>query len=382
MKKIIVSAAVFGLYCMFGGKKAYAWYGSTHADITKKALVLLEKENMSKAVDFYSRWHEQIILGSKQPDFKGDCDNGSGTHYYSCVNRRGKSLASYNGYYLNRLGKAMRSARTLFEENYTCAVSLYKSGDTKNAMLYLGRAIHFVEDMGCTVHTANMICIPHKKNVHSNFERYASDICGDITAERFDKRFSKLYQKDNMGEALNSLIHYASKFSQSIRSLDKKDFANAAGHVLPYTQENVMALLLRFYRDCLNDNGNYLKNGEEYKFINLATKEAVTASDKGFIMKKCVDDRMQRFRIEISNNGSFGIKCFGKEYADKKCRGHERLDDGVTPAQFRAAAVGDRIFRISAESGGYKKVLTVKRGGLCFDKFRPDNAANYWIIRP
>lgn len=383
MKRIIAFAIVFWLYCMFGAKKVYAWYGATHADITKKALALIKKENMRKVADFYADWHEQLILGSKQPDFMGDLDNGAGSHYYSCVNRWGMPLKMRGDYYCNRLGRAMRSARTLFEENYTYAVSLYKSGDVGNAMRYLGRAIHFVEDMGCSVHSANMIYIPHKRNVHSNFESYASDICGGITAERFDKKFSKYYHQSDFGEALNELVSYSSKFSQLIRSMENADFENAAEHVLPYTQQNVAALMLRFYEDCHGDRSNFIIDGRKYVLINAATKRAVTVSEKGLITSRLADSELQKFKVELSGDGSFGLKGYDRRYVDKVCRDCERIDSGAKPAQFRAAAVGDRVFRVSVGNCGFKKVLSVNNAGkLTIEKFRPGNKFQLWVIAP
>lgn len=383
MKRIFAFAIVFLLYSMFGSKKVYAWYGATHADITKKALALIKTENMRKVADFYADWHEQLILGSKQPDFMGDLDNGAGSHYYSCVNRWGMPIKMRGDYYRNRLGRTMRSARTLFEENYTYAVSLYKSGDVGNAMMYLGRAIHFVEDMGCTVHAANMIYIPHKRNVHSNFESHASDICGGITAERLDKKFSKYYQQSDLGEALNKLVRYSSKFSQPIRSLENADFENAAEHVLSYAQQNVAALMLRFYQDCHGDRSNFIIGGRKYVLINAATKRAITVSEKGLITSCLSDSKLQRFMVELSGDGSFALKCHDGMYADKMCRDCEHIDDAAKPAQFRAAAVGERLFRISVGGCGFKKVLAVNLAGkITVEKFRPGNKLQLWVIAP
>lgn len=379
MKKLIACIAVFGLYFVFGGKKVHAWNGFTHEDITKKALALLEKENKNKAAAFYKDWHKQIILGSKQPDHSEDHDNGAGTHYYSCVNAKGKELPKVNNYYVNRLGKAMRSARTLFEENYTCAVNLYKSGDTSNAMRYLGRAIHFIEDMSCTVHTANMMYLDRQNNIHFAFEKRASAICTKHSAEKFDKRLTKYYEKADMGEALNKLVEYAGRFT---KDLCNKEFEKVAAQALPYSQQNVMALLIKFYNDCQEDRGNFLADGKEYTFINAATKEVMNASAKGIILEGHDQKNSQKLQICLSDQGTFGLKIFDGGYVNDKLKGYDYLKIGTKPAQFRAAAVDTRTFRISTEKSGYKRVISGKKGGkLCIEKFQPGKLEQLWIIK-
>lgn len=102
----------------------------------EKSLALLEKEKKQKQVTFYKDYHSEILKGCTQPDEENDMDKGHGKHYYSCVNPKGKELPETNGYYRNRFGDLAVSARTCLEENYTAAVSLYKSGDIKTPCVF------------------------------------------------------------------------------------------------------------------------------------------------------------------------------------------------------------------------------------------------------
>lgn len=381
MKKTIACMTILGICLACGGKKAYAWNGVTHEDITKKALALLEKENKKKAAQFYKNWHKQIITGCKQPDNKDDPDSGTGMHYYSCINSKGLELPKYNNYYVNRLGKAMKSARTLFEENYTCALSLYKSGDIENAMLYIGRAAHFIEDMGCTVHTANMKYLDTKNNIHFAFEKNSSQICSQITADRFDKRLIKNYEQHNMGDAVNKLVNYAGRFTDMLCDLKADGFRKVAKQTLPYTQQNVMALLLRFYSDCCEDKDNFLENEKKYSIINLGSKLFVTATPKGIVLAPETNDESQKFQVCLTKTGTFGLKDFSGGFINKKCKGCDYVKIGTEPAQFRAAAAAPQIFRLSTEKTDFEKVLTASRGGLGIADFEPGNNSQLWIIK-
>ena len=207
MKNITTTASAF-LCSKVRVNTAYAWTSDVHSYIAEKALELLTIEKKLRPAAFYKDWHEEIKLGAVQPDKTGDIDEGPGMHYYSCMNAKGKELDESNGFYRNRLGDFAPSARTLFRANYTSAVSLYKSGMTKESMIYLGRAIHFVSDMGCTPHVANMTSGIKASNVHNAFEKQIKNSYTGFKADSFDKRLTKYYEKADPGEAFNKLIKY------------------------------------------------------------------------------------------------------------------------------------------------------------------------------
>ena len=92
MKKILTAAVALAVCYRLRPIKAYAWSGTTHEDIVKKSLALLEKEKKQKQVTFYKDYHSEILKGCTQPDEENDMDKGHGKHYYSCVNPKGKEL--------------------------------------------------------------------------------------------------------------------------------------------------------------------------------------------------------------------------------------------------------------------------------------------------
>ena len=381
MKKFIALTAVLGLYCTFGAKKAYAWSSATHEDIVSKALKLLEKEKKTRQSAFFRNYHSQILKGCTEPDNEDDPDCGLGSHYYSAYNPKGKELSQVNGYYQNRLGKFARSARTMLEENYTSALSLYKNGNIETAMRFLGRSAHFISDMGCTVHATNMRYLPKPGNVHYAFEKHVSTTCVKQTAENLDKRLTKFYSKDDFQEACNRFVKYSGKFGDAISSLDPLTFDKVSSNTLPATQQNVASLFLKFYDDCNSEKSNYLKDRKLYTIKNQASGLALTASPKGLTLETPDKSPAQKFEVCLLENGTFSIKTNDGKFIRSDLKGYDSADKIARPSVFRAAALGQKVFRIHSVSSKSEKALTnTKSGKLTFTDFDPSVPTQQWLF--
>ncbi len=379
LKKYTIAAA--GLICRKAKvDSVYAWSSEVHRYIAEKALELLEKEKKLRPVAFYKNWHEEIKLGSVAPDKTGDIDEGPGKHYYSCMNAKGRELDESKGFYRNRLGDFSPSARTLFRANYTSAVSLYKSGMAKESMVYLGRAIHFVSDMGCTPHVANMTSGIKASNVHNAFEKQINNSYSSFGADNFDKRLTKYYEKADPGEAFNKLIKYAGKFVDTILHLDPRAFDDTAKNTIPVTEQHVMAVLLKFYTDCNSDKGNFVCNDKMYSFKNEATGLMLTVTPKGLIVDEADKNKEQKILIKLCESGTFGLKAENGGYINKKCNGFDYLKIDGKAAQFRVEALGKRRFVISTEESEFKKYLTAKGGKLTAAPYEPENPTMIWVL--
>ncbi|MBQ8967918.1 zinc dependent phospholipase C family protein [Ruminococcus sp.] len=379
-KELFLIGAAAAVYSRARVKTAYAWSADVHRHLALKALELLEKEKKVRPAAFFKDWHTEISEGALQPDKMGDMDKGSGKHYYACMNAKGKELDETKGFYRNRLGNFLPSARTLFRANYTAAVSLYKSGKTAEAMTCLGRAIHFVSDMGCTPHVANMASGIKASNVHNAFEKQINNSYANFTASSFDKRLTKYYEKADPGEAFNKLVKYAGKFVETILHLDPRAFDDTAKNTLPVTEQHVMAVLLKFYNDCTADNGNFLCNDKQYCFKNEGSGLVITVTPRGLAVDELSKDKEQKMLVKLSELGTFGLKVADGGYVNKKCSGYDYLKIDGKAAQFRAEALGNRRFIITTEESGYEKVLAPKGGKLASVAYEPENPAMVWVI--
>ncbi|MCD7741464.1 MAG: zinc dependent phospholipase C family protein [Ruminococcus sp.] len=382
MNQLITLLGVLGLTAYaLKPIKAYAWSTDTHGDITSSALDLLQKENKLKLVAFYKDYTDELLKGSKDPDESGDRDKGTGTHYYSCANAKGKSLPSKEGYYQNRLGDYSKSARTMLEENYTSALCLYKNNRISEAMYTLGRAIHFVEDIACPVHTANMRYLPKPGNPHSAFEKHANTISKKYAPVRFDKRLLKVYSGDSFETAANKLSELSNKHAEPISKLDPIAFDNAVKAMVPLAAQNVMALLTKFYDDCKADNGNYLLDGKAYTFKNQASGLVMTVTEKGISLEKPDSKKEQRLTLIMSNEGTFALKANDGGTLSGNLKGYDYAKNDTAGAQFRFASLGKNRYRITLESSKFEKVVACTRmGGIAAADFEPADITQIWIL--
>lgn len=381
MNKLVIYGGKRKIYTYFGITTGYSWSGSTHEDIVKKSLELLKKENKNCEVDFYKNWHNQIIKGCTQPDGSFDMDKGSGMHYYSCLNPQGGKLPAIASYYRNRHGKFRQSARTLFEDNYTSAVSLYKSGNYSQGMLFLGRAVHFIADIGCTVHTSNSRYFYRFNNIHYSYEKFIGNSYKNYTADGYDDGLTKYYQMDNVGEAINKLAKFSSKYITLLSNRDVKSFDEAAQNTLSVTQQHCMAVLLKFYRDCCADYGNFVVDGQAYLLKNEISGLYLTKNDMRIHLDRRNNALEQKFQINLLDNGLITINNQKKEFIKKNFKFLDKIANYSDAAQFRISAVGRRQFVISSQSSGFEKVLTGKDGcKVSFCKFLPGNKAQIWNL--
>ncbi|MBR4555573.1 MAG: phospholipase [Ruminococcus sp.] len=381
MKKIIAAAALLAAYKFATAIKAEAWFTATHEDITSKAIALLEKEGKAKQVQFFKPYRQEIMAGCTEPDTDGDIDKGEGMHYYSISTPKCKELPQTAGYYRNRSGKFSKSARTMMEENYTSALCLYKSGRPEEAMHVLARAAHFIEDMCCTVHVSNVEYIDKPTNLHNAYEKNINNTFSKYTADRFDKRLLKSYEGDTFENASNKLIKAAARFLPKIAELDPLAFAEAAGTTLPMAQQNVMALMLRFYDDCQAERDNYITDGKKYTFKNEKCGLVMTVTDKGVILDKPDKQKEQKLTAVIQHHGAFGFKAEDTGYLNEKCKGFDYLKRDAVPALFRLAALGKKRFRIMAGGTRFEKAVGITKSGLItLIDFDPADKGQIWVL--
>lgn len=115
-----------------------------------------------------------VLEGSDLPD-DDEKDNSFAGHFYNP--NTGKN---YQG--------TTDTAKSRFFARYEQAVFYYESGQYAKAWEYLGRAIHYLEDMNATHHTANLIAIgsnhmTFEQQIDRNRTRYtATTAMGKYTA--------------------------------------------------------------------------------------------------------------------------------------------------------------------------------------------------------
>ncbi|SDB13705.1 hypothetical protein SAMN02910317_00653 [Ruminococcaceae bacterium FB2012] len=381
MLTLIAACAGLAAYKLAKPIKAEAWFSVTHEDITKKALKLLEKDGKVKQAQFYKPYHEEILKGCTEPDQEDDIDRGPGMHFYSSRTPKGKELKPVNGYYKNRLGKFAKSARTLLEENYTSALCLYKSGKTKEAMHYLARAAHFIEDLSCTVHVCNVEWVERASNLHHAYENSINITCSRFTAGEFDKRLLKTYEGDSFENAANKLSVTAARFLEKISEFDPLAFSFAGDNTLKMAQQNVMTLFLKFYDEANGEKKNYITDGKKYTLKNEASGLVLTVSEGNILPDKPDKTKTQKFTAFIDSKGTIAFGTEDGGFINAKCKGLDTPKDADGAARFRLAALGNRRFRIMCGGDNFPLTLGIARSGkLAISEFDPADKGQVWVI--
>jgi hypothetical protein len=311
--KIIKKAIAVGiLRDIFYHSPLVRWSTGTHSLMMTKVFDLLGDSdpvrqyfsNINVLVDLYNY--------SRQPDKD---ENIKGTHYYVVYN---KTPTATGDYYPNNNGNISRSARTRVEDHYSTALNAWANGDKLNAVKYLGFAVHYLMDIGNTLHSTGITGIPHR-----TYEKYIDDRVFDKLVDKYNDfhstptKIKSRYNifRNDLGTGINYLATssaYGSfvlnnffpiviSFYDAVKTArTDKDVAGAFYDpviikTLPLTEEFVAALLEQFYTDTRaidgiippthrsnavikKDTPYYLKNAASNKYLDVKDWKAADAS--------------------------------------------------------------------------------------------------------
>lgn len=393
--KIAAGVAAFSAVHMLTSRKVGAWKSVTHEDIVRKALEILRSDGKTEAYNFFMQYENTLLLYCQKPDYAHDMDKGNGWHYYCIKNVDGKNIkSSENGYY--KCGKNMftiprysRTARTIFEDNYCSALTFFELGDTELSMQFLARSAHMLSDIGCTPHTTDLTLTSKHKNKHSNFETFINTVydmfdAGNCHTELYDE-----YIKDrSFGTQINKLARVSASFyDMVVNSASEKDMRFTASKALCLTQQNVAALLNRFYEDAqashdVVENGSeiYLKNAKTGRYIGVVTSQMTNKAVIAQVGKKCPKNK---FIVRINDNGTYSF--ISKETGRRLCAVPLSLlaltDNSETlGTMFKLGKTPDG-YRISTAVSKYVKAVTARKESSCIaENFNPDDKAQLWVI--
>ncbi len=382
-KEILISLGVLSAGAiLLKPKKASAWFSDTHSAIFENALEILKNDNKTDAYEFYKTNQDRIAYGVIVPDFKGDRNKGSGMHYYSSCDKNGNALApSVTGFYANRLGDYAPSARTMLEENYTMSLIQYKNNMTDMAFDSLGRCVHFISDVGCTVHTTNLISLPIRNNPHHCYEKYSLANMEKYHAKACEDTLYDEYMNKSLGDMLNNLSEKSSKYYADVKAVEDVTFKNALEHMLPLTEKNVAAFLNAYYEKLSENLRTTIKIMTDLKIKSVCDNTYLTVFENGRVGLSKLDDKLnQTFNIRLNLDGSvrivnkqgnivcdgmFGFKC-GKAIKNNGFRLTETNGD----------------FKITTEYSRFSKMLTnskrLSKYRVFQKHFAPVNEGQLW----
>lgn len=383
--KLLVS---FGV-CTVGAlllkpKKASAWFSDTHSAIFEKALEILKNDKRNDAYEFFKSNQDRIAYGAIVPDFKGDRNKGSGMHYYSSCDKNGNVLNPTNsGFYANRLGEYAPSARTMLEENYTMSFIQYVNDMTDMALDSLGRCVHFISDVGCTVHTTNLISLPIRNNPHHCYEKYSLANMERFHAVSGDDNLYDAYLNKSPGEMLNILSKESSKYYADVKAVQNVTFENALKNMLPKTEQHVAAFLNAYYEKLSDNLSTAIKVKQDVRIKSVCDNTYLTVFENGRAGLSKLDEKLnQTFSIRLNLDGS--VRILNKQ-GNLVCDGMFGFKCGKAMKNngFRFSET-DGVYKITTEYSRFSKMLTNSKRHTKYrifqKKFNPDNDGQLWTI--
>lgn len=205
-----------------------------------------------------------IIDRACAPDRSGDYEKGMGRHYYCGSNASGKKLTSKGGYYKNGIIRFSKSARTMMEEDYTMALTLWRAGFDTPAAEHLGRALHMLEDMSCLPHASRMTYYSSKKMIHQAYEDLAKMMYPDnVSEQEFTESDLRLFDdRECFGDVLNRIVEDEAEEPPQLLTDPETCIKNRI-----YSAEKaVIALLYRFFEDMHKapDEAHFITNGMKF----------------------------------------------------------------------------------------------------------------------
>lgn len=354
--------------------RADAWFSPTHSYIFEMSFELL-KNRRSDIYEELLPLKEIIAKYVIVPDFKGDINKGSGAHYYSPVLKNGIKSKKIGGYYKNRLGKFSRTARTMCEENITLAAIYYEAGNERMFAECLGRALHFVMDICCSVHTTNLISIPHRKNPHhmyeifsrANMERFTNDDIKDLSA------FEEKYIPMPIGDMFGELAEKSSEFYSDMVSLDRERFMLCLSEMLPTSFAASYVLIIKIFDYIksynglkINDSFYLMSNG---CYICRKRKKAYASNHRSSAAVFTLEELNNKLFLRSNSEFLVSEGKFGFSFSKAGEQGAVRI------------TMTDKGYLISTEYSVGERYITVDGKNIKSKFFDPLRCEFYWQIK-
>ncbi len=199
----------------------------THQFLVSAGILILEHDKKIK--HFYKDNAASIMLEyADMPDLD-DVGTAFASHFWDPDTNK------------NFLGMTSPTGKTRFIEYYNAAVNTY-SNDKQTAYQYLGRALHYLADIGQPHHASNQIA---GLTNHGDFEQWVDE-----------RRVNYLITSSNKysiceNYSLAGIFRYLAVFSKSYKELveDDNNWDIIAIETMKYTQKYIAGILYRFLLD-------------------------------------------------------------------------------------------------------------------------------------
>ena len=321
-------------------KKRTSERRNVHQTLLLRAVMLL-KNHLPETEKFYSPMLQTMMQYTARPDKKGDYENGMGRHYYCHSTISGTGAKNVNGYFRNGVKMLSPSARTMFEEDYTMALTMYQDFQRKRAAEFLGRAIHMLADICCLPHCTGMTYYSAGSSFHKAYEELAEAMYPEFVSEQISGELPAIFEDcDGFGTVMNFL---SGETASALKSVCESPESGVTSQLLR-TEKLIAALLLRFYNDISRtpQEARYIANNMHIRFLHDNPPLSIKLTDHGIILH--------------------GVNPFPQAAIN------------VTRTTFYAAHRHDGLFTLSPAKDHKHRVLQVSGGKIKLARFSPIHA--------
>lgn len=252
-----------------------------HRTLLLRTLIILKEIRLDSEA-LFAPVLKTFMTSSKRPDKKGDYEKGMGRHYYCAANSSGKELSPINSYYRNGMGIFTKSARVMFEEDYTMALTMYHAGFDKQWAEHLGRAVHMLSDMCCLPHASSMTYFSSAAKFHKAYELLAESIYPHLVPEQISTELPDIFRsKNSFAEDLNAI---AIETANGLDDVFSDPFEAVCGHLLR-TERILAAFLLRFCNDTVSQEheAHFITSGSGCRLMKGTSPLTVKITENGII---------------------------------------------------------------------------------------------------
>ncbi|MDE5763421.1 MAG: zinc dependent phospholipase C family protein [Ruminococcus sp.] len=250
-----------------------------HRNLIFRTLVML-RTIVPETENIFAPLIRVLIPYSKRPDKKGDYENGMGRHYYCAVNTNGRERNPVNSYYKNGTGKYFKSARAMFEEDYTMSLTMYCAGFYDKSAEFLGRAVHMLSDMCCIPHTSSMTYFSSGRNFHKAYENLAEIVYPNLVTEQYQPEIPDYFL--NYSTFADDINEIALETAHQIKDLKSDPFEAVQKHLLR-TECILASFLLRFCRDITfnEQQAHYVTTKSACRLMPRTGRLMIKVTEKG-----------------------------------------------------------------------------------------------------
>ena len=199
-----------------------------HIHLNTQALKILLKDKYIKEYNLFKFYIDSINEGAvwADQDFK------SANHFYNPIKERGL------------FGRT--NAMELTKEYHEKALSLWKEGNYKKSMFYLGAVIHLIQDMTVPQH-ANIRLLDN----HHKYEQYVISKYKNIEEFKADKGS---YILNSMEGYIKFNSRLALAIDKEFKNIDDKTerFYRTTKYALPLAMRTTAGALILFYKETNN----------------------------------------------------------------------------------------------------------------------------------